>query len=195
MKRAENLDPSPELVLAVGFVDTWVLRRAIAFILGPGVGYALLTYAGHQNAGGWLLEVLVAQLPSAPYAVALGLSLSIFDRMRIGKAATAYADLERSRLAVSERPWSFTALRDDWIIRQRYQWKLWPEWAVPMLAGVLVILAAGFIAGVVLCAFLFGTELICWRLLWRRRLLKSGATSTTQRGAPIPGPTRGEDRG
>jgi hypothetical protein len=177
-----------DLRLAVGFSDDWVLRKAF-FVLGIPILFILLTWLGRMDI---LSESFSRTTRWMPLAAVLGMLLSLSDWRQTRKHCREYAEIETARRAAC-RSWSLGVSLELYKARRRHRGRLlWDSviFLIPAsMIALLGVLSARFFGGVVLLAVLFGTELICWRLLWRPRLLQRAAASESCSGTS-PDPNR-----
>jgi hypothetical protein len=165
------------VALATSLYDHQMLTRTGAFALGTGL--LLLVWLGHANwkIGTAACELLTRQAQAIPLAALLGALLSVFAFWRLRKHYNVYAGVEDERRAVGRNPWSFAVFGNDgdgWSAHGR---TLWLDWLVHVVSALIFLTGTGSVEAVLLWPIVFGTECLCWYVLWRPRVRRSVAAS------------------
>jgi hypothetical protein len=165
MTSPEGLKAPEETQLAVSYADYYVVARGLVFIFGIPLGILISTRFGKAAA---LARNLVAESFWIPIAMLGGLLLSLVDALQVRRHRSAFADIERARRLPRGNVFS-GPLRDA---NRRHRRELFLGSFVPFLPGLAIVFVWGFVKGIWFLGILYGAELLCWRLIWRRRLLE-----------------------
>jgi hypothetical protein len=182
----EAADVPEEIQLAVGYVDYYALARGFAFVLGIPLGFLIFARLGKIPV---FVGYLVAMSRWVPAAVIVGLLLSLLDTSQVRRHRAACADIERARRLASKHLFSGSLQRGFRDANRHHRRELMLESLAPFLPVVVFGLIGGLLGAVWLLAVAFGTEWLCWRLIWRRRLLERATKlkmSSANSGAPSP---------